>query len=75
VVLLGATAAQALVSPKVRIGRDRGTPLESDLATLVTVTTHPSSILRASDDDQRRAAMAEFVGDLRRVAAWLEKHD
>jgi hypothetical protein len=41
----------------------------------VTVTTHPSSILRASDDDQRRAAMAEFVGDLRRVAAWLEKHD
>jgi DNA polymerase len=72
VVLLGATAAHALAGSGVRIGRDRGRPLKSDLAELVTVTTHPSSILRAPDDRQRREAMAAFVDDLRWVAAWLE---
>ena len=73
VVLLGATAAQALAGSKVRIGRDRGQPLESDLAELVTVTAHPSSILRAEDDDQRREAMDAFVEDLRHVVDWLDQ--
>jgi DNA polymerase len=73
VVLLGATAAQALAGSKVRVGRDRGRPLDSDLAELVTVTTHPSSILRAEDDDQRHEAMDAFVEDLRQVADWLKK--
>jgi uracil-DNA glycosylase family protein len=73
VVLLGATAAQALVGSTVRVGRDRGRPLESDLADLVTVTTHPSSILRAHDQSERHAAMEVFVDDLRRVAAWLKR--
>jgi DNA polymerase len=69
-VLLGATAAQALLGPQVRIGRDRGRPMDSELAELVTVTTHPSSILRADDKD-REAAMDEFVADLTNVARWL----
>jgi uracil-DNA glycosylase family protein len=73
VVLLGATAAQALAGSKVRVGRDRGQPLESDLAELVTVTTHPSSILRAEDDYQRHEAMDAFVEDLRHVADWLKE--
>jgi uracil-DNA glycosylase len=72
-VCLGATAAQALLGPQVRIGRDRGKPMESELAELVTLTTHPSAILRAQDDD-RKDAMREFVADLRTVAAWLEEH-
>lgn len=63
-VCLGATAAQALLGPQVRIGRDRGRPLESDLAEVVTVTAHPSSILRAREEEERSAAMAEFVRDL-----------
>jgi uracil-DNA glycosylase len=75
VVLLGATAAQALAGRGVRIGRDRGQPLESDLAELVTVTAHPSSILRAEDDDQRHQAMDAFVEDLRHVADWLEQRN
>src|SRR5438270_8568868 len=50
-VCLGATAAQALLGSQVRIGRDRGRPMESDLADLVTLTAHPSSILRARDDE------------------------
>jgi uracil-DNA glycosylase len=69
-VLLGATAAQALLGPQIRIGRDRGRPIDSELAELVTVTTHPSAILRADDAD-REAAMDEFVADLSNVATWL----
>ena len=66
IVLLGATAAQALLGPSIRIGRDRGRPIESDLAELVTITAHPSSILRARDDPEREQAMEAFVADLRR---------
>jgi DNA polymerase len=70
-VCLGATAGQALIGPSVRVGRDRGRPLESDLAELVTITVHPSSILRAQDDREREAAFDEFVADLSEVASWL----
>ena len=70
-VCLGATAAQALLGSQVRIGRDRGRPMESDLAELVTITTHPSAILRAEDED-REEAMAQFVADLGNVASWLQ---
>jgi DNA polymerase len=71
-VLLGAVAAQALLGPQIRVGRDRGRPVQSELAELVTITTHPSAILRAQDD-QRAAAMEQFVSDLRNVADWLER--
>jgi uracil-DNA glycosylase len=70
-VLLGATAAQALLGPHVRIGRDRGKPQDADLADLVTLTAHPSSILRAGDDDTRSAAMNDFVADLSHIGAWM----
>jgi uracil-DNA glycosylase family protein len=69
-VLLGATASQALLGSHIRIGRDRGRPIESDLAELVTITTHPSAILRTRDDE-REAAMEQFVADLAAVAHWL----
>jgi DNA polymerase len=72
-VLLGATASQALLGPHVRIGRDRGRPMDSDLAELVTITTHPSAILRAQDDAERKAAMDQFVADLETVARWLRE--
>jgi uracil-DNA glycosylase len=69
-VCLGATAAQALLGSQIRIGRDRGQPIDSDLAELVTLTTHPSAILRADDQD-REHAMDMFVADLEGVAKWL----
>ena len=72
-VLLGVTAAQALLGPQIRIGRDRGKPMESGLAELVTLTAHPSSILRAADEAERRHAMDEFVADLRGVSSWLHE--
>ena len=71
VVLLGATAAQALLGSGVRIGRDRGKPMDSSLAELVTVTAHPSSILRSEDNEQRSLAMNELITDLSAVASWL----
>jgi uracil-DNA glycosylase len=73
-VCLGATAGQALLGAHVRIGRDRGRPIESDLAELVTLTTHPSAILRSQGEQERRAAMDEFVSDLAAVACWLKDH-
>ena len=69
-VLLGATAAQALAGPKISVMRDRGKPLGLSLAPLVVATVHPSSILRAGDE--REAAFRAFVRDLRGVARWLD---
>jgi len=73
IVLLGAVAAQALLGPSIRIGRDRGRPVESQLAELVMITTHPSAVLRAGDYSEREQAMDAFVADLSKVAEWLAK--
>ena len=70
-VCLGATAAQALLGRDVRVTRDRGTPLESTLAPVALATVHPSSILRAPDDESRRRERALFVDDLKVAAKAL----
>jgi DNA polymerase len=70
-VCLGATAGQALLGSGVRVGRDRGHAIDSELAELVTLTTHPSAILRVDGEAGRREAMDAFVADLKFVAAWL----
>lgn len=70
-VLLGATAGQALLGSGFRLGDARGRPIDSDLAALVTATTHPSAILRAPDDKTRQAMRAEFQRDLAFVAERL----
>jgi DNA polymerase len=67
-VALGATAAAALLGSGIRVTRDRGRRLPSPLAPYVTVTVHPSSILRAPDEAARREAMKLFVRDLKKVA-------
>jgi DNA polymerase len=71
-VCLGATAAQALLGRGFRVSRQRGELVESPLAPLVTATVHPSSILRARGEESRRAELAAFVADLRKVAGLLE---
>ena len=68
VVCLGATAAQALLGNAFKVSRQRGEFVPSSLAPLVTATVHPSSILRAPDDETRREEMSRFVRDLRAVA-------
>ena len=67
-VLLGAIAAKALLGSSFRVTKERGRPLESDLAPLVVATIHPSAILRAPDDDARQAERQAFTADLRLVA-------
>ena len=71
-VCLGATAAQALLGNQFKVSRQRGTFVPSPLAPRVTATVHPSSILRARDDESRRAEMQQFVNDLKRVASALD---
>jgi DNA polymerase len=70
-VCLGATAAQALLGRGFKVTKQRGEFVESSLAPLATATVHPSSILRAPDDESRRQEMREFVADLRKVAKRL----
>ena len=69
-VLLGATAAQTLLGRQFRVTQHRGELLESDFAEFVTATVHPSSILRG-EPEQREAAFAAFVADLRVVSRAL----
>jgi len=71
VVLLGATAAQAVLGPTVRVTRQRGQVVNTPLGVQGLATVHPSSILRAPDDDSRREAMDAFVEDLRVAARYL----
>jgi DNA polymerase len=69
IVALGATAARAVTGRTVAITRERGQPLESDLAPVVVATFHPSAVLRAQDRrDELQAALTE---DLRIVAKHL----
>jgi uracil-DNA glycosylase len=68
---LGATAAQALLGRGFRVTKQRGQPVESDLAPHVVATVHPSSILRQETDEERAAAMKDFVADLKVVAKLL----
>ena len=72
-VLLGATAAQAMLGRSFRVTQQRGTFVESPLAPLVTATIHPSSILRAETDEDRRVAFEGFVRDLHQVATALRR--
>jgi uracil-DNA glycosylase family protein len=70
-VLLGATAAKALLGSSFRLTQHRGELLDSELAPVVTATVHPSSILRQQDDASRSAEREAFAEDLRVVAKAL----
>jgi uracil-DNA glycosylase len=65
VVLLGATAAQAVLGPGARVTELRGRPVSAPLDAVVVVTVHPSSILRTRDHDAKREAFEALVEDLR----------
>jgi DNA polymerase len=67
-VCLGATAAQALLGKKFKVTEQRGELLRSELAPYVMATVHPSSLLRAPDDETRRREIHRFIQDLTRIA-------
>jgi len=72
-VCLGATAAQSLLGKDFRVSQRRGEFVESQLAPCVMATVHPSSILRARDDESRHEQMQQFIADLRKIGRLLEK--
>jgi uracil-DNA glycosylase family protein len=67
-VALGATAGQDLFGRSFRVTKERGRPLDSELAPLVMATVHPSSILRAPDEEARREEYGLFLADLKALA-------
>jgi uracil-DNA glycosylase len=71
-VALGATAAKALFGSGFKVTQQRGQFIESELAPLATGTVHPSSILRAPDDEARQRAYLDFVQDLRAIAGVMD---
>ncbi len=73
IVCLGATAAQALLGRSFKVTQHRGEFVASELAPYVTATVHPSSILRAPDDETRHEELRRFVDDLKRVAEILRR--
>jgi DNA polymerase len=72
-VLLGATAAQALLGRDFRVSLQRGQLIERPGLPAMMATVHPSSILRAPDDETRELEMRAFVQDLKRVAQHLPR--
>jgi uracil-DNA glycosylase len=71
IVCLGATAAQALLGPDFRVTKQRGQLMASTLGAPIMATVHPSSILRAPDDESRRTALEGLVADLRHLRQYL----
>jgi DNA polymerase len=59
-VLLGATAAQAVFGSSFRVTQERGKRLVSPLAPVVVATAHPSSILRATRRRAKRRSMRSW---------------
>src|SRR4029079_9417398 len=71
-VCLGSTAAQALLGREFRVTVQRGQPVPSPLAPVVLATVHPSSILRAPDEETRHSEYKKFVADLKVAARILQ---
>jgi DNA polymerase len=74
IVLLGATAAQALLGSDFRVSMSRGIDLAEELeearalAPHVFATVHPGAVLRAIDKKARQKSREAFFADLARVA-------
>ena len=64
IVLLGASAARAVLGRTVTISRERGCPIPLE-GGQAFVTVHPSYLLRLPDEDSRRREYANFVTDLK----------
>jgi uracil-DNA glycosylase len=71
IICLGSTAAQAVIGPKFKVTLQRGQFVESPLAEFVTATVHPSSILRAPNEEARRTERARFIEDLKKIRETL----
>jgi len=74
IVCLGATAAQVLLGKDFRVSQRRGELIPSPLAPFVMATVHPSSILRAPDEEKRHEAREQFAQDMKKLAKVIHQH-
>jgi DNA polymerase len=72
IICLGATAAKALLGASFRVSQQRGVAVPSNLAPTVMATVHPSSLLRAPDEETRHREIARFTADLKTAAKLLK---
>jgi DNA polymerase len=67
IVCLGGTAAQSLMGKVISVNRARGVFSRHHLAQMITVTLHPSALLRTPDPDLRAREYSAYVEDFRRI--------
>ena len=67
-VLMGGTAARAVLGRPVTIGRERGRPFALPDGARGFITVHPSFLLRVPDEETRVREYERFVTDLREAA-------
>jgi DNA polymerase len=67
IVALGATAAKALLGAQFKVSIQRGQFVESPHAPYVFATFHPSALLRLKEDEEREAAFAQLVKELKLI--------
>jgi DNA polymerase len=71
IICLGASAAQTLINPAFRVTRNRGEVQSSSHGPMIAATVHPSSVLRAPDEEARHLQMQGLVADLKKIALSL----
>jgi uracil-DNA glycosylase family protein len=71
IVCLGATAAQSLLGSSFRVTQQRGRLIHVSGYPPILATVHPSSILRARDEESRKRERELFVSDLKNAAQEL----
>jgi DNA polymerase len=72
IVLLGASAAQAVLGRSVAVTRERGEPFALPGGRTGLIATHPSYILRLQTDREKAAAFDALVADLRKAGELAE---
>jgi uracil-DNA glycosylase len=73
IVALGATAAKAVINKRFKVTLQRGRFVESSLAPYVFATFHPSALLRLQEEEERQAAFAQLVKDLKLIEKALAR--
>lgn len=66
-VALGSTAARSLLGHAVPVMAERGRWLQRGDGRQVLITLHPSALLRVRGDEERDAAFADYVRDLKQA--------
>jgi uracil-DNA glycosylase family protein len=73
IVALGATAAKAVIGRDFKVSIQRGQFVESPHAPYVFATFHPSALLRLQEEEEKEAAFAQLVKDLKLINKALDR--